>query len=69
MENTWTVRLVPSKIELFVSFGEEFKLKYCRKSPKTTIFRYRGARTVRHILHSYPLKYTIKRDTLYNQIS
>jgi hypothetical protein len=39
----------PSKIELFVSFGEEFKLKYCIKSPITTIFRYCGAGTVRFV--------------------
>ncbi len=34
MENTEAERfvlLIPSKIELFVSFGEEFKLKYHKK--------------------------------------
>jgi hypothetical protein len=28
IKNTGTVQLIPSKIELFISFGEEFKLKY-----------------------------------------
>jgi hypothetical protein len=45
-------------------FGEEFKLKYYRKSPKTTIFRYCAARTVR-IVQARKITdfYQIKRKT------
>jgi hypothetical protein len=43
IKNNGTVQLTPSKIELFISFDEEFKLKYYRKLPKTTIFPYCGS--------------------------
>jgi hypothetical protein len=36
-----------SKIELFVSFGVQFKLKYSRKSPKTLIIRHCDPVTLR----------------------
>ncbi len=39
-----------TKNDIFILF-EEFKLKYYRKSLKTTMFRYFGAGTVRLVSH------------------
>ncbi len=46
----------PSKVELFVSFGVQFKLKYCRISPYFTI-------EVLGHYEFYTLKYTTKCDS------